>query len=228
MLCAFGELYHKLCVRIIKNIRDFDKKRKICILTENFDYFTNIDDGLIIKYFDYRNHTHPNIDINNNWNKYGLIPKIYQYLYSPFDTTMFFDVDMIFYKDFTFAWEHFKSENKLVLMCGRSDDNNRSPSGWHWGAIDNVMYRCGFNCPQICGTLLMYNKDFRKNVHDSGMLNYILDNIKNWGVRSLYNDGYPDEIISSLMLGLLNIRPSKILNDWVHDPSNLNACDKEI
>jgi len=67
LLCCFdNELYFKLTERIISNIRLYDNTRKICILTNNINYFNNhIDENIIIKLFDYNNHLHPKININN-------------------------------------------------------------------------------------------------------------------------------------------------------------------
>ena len=130
LLCAFGNiLYHKLSKRIITNIRQYDSERKICILTDKPEYYDG--ENLIIINFDYKDHLHPSINIRSEWNIYGLIPKIYQYMYTPFKITCFIDVDMIIKNDFTFVWEEFYRNNTPILIGGKCDENNKSPSQWH-------------------------------------------------------------------------------------------------
>jgi len=232
LLCAFGkEPYYQITKRLIENIKKFDKKRKICVLTDNPALF-NKNDNVIIKNFKYKDHLHSSMNKKNNWDIYGLIPKIYQHLYTPFDVTMFFDVDMIFYKDFTFLWKEFRKNKKInnspILVGGKCDDNNRSPSNWHWAKIDNIIVKCGFNCPQIWSTFIIYDSDFKKIAHDSGLINEIFNNLKKWDVKSSYNGGYPDEIIYSLIMGKLNIKPNLTLHDWFLDISNVDSCNKTI
>lgn len=232
LLCALGkEPYYQLAKRIIENIKNFDKNRKICLLTDNPSLF-NYDESVIVKYFNYRDHLHPVMNKNNDWDRYGLTPKMYQHLYTPFDITMFFDVDMIFYKDFTFLWKEFRKNKKInnspILIGGVCDDNNRSPSNWHWGEINNVMKKCGFICPQICSTFVIYNSDFTKIAHHSGLINEILNNLKNWGAQNKYHEGYPDEIVYSLLMGKLNLKPSITLHDWFLNGSNVDSCNKNI
>ena len=114
LLCCFGNSnYFDLAKRMISEIRKFDSKRKICVLTDNINFFKNLE--IITIKFDYKDHEHKNINTTNDWNKYGLLPKIYQYEYTPFETTCFMDVDMLFYKDFTFIWDEFKKEKKNVF-----------------------------------------------------------------------------------------------------------------
>ena len=177
LLCVFGDInYFKLAKRMIQNIMKYDTNRQICILTDNLNYFSDFKETVILKNMDFKNHTHKNIDMNNKWNCYGLIPKIYQYLYTPFEKTCFMDVDMIFHNDFTFVWDEFNKSNKPILIGGKSDENNKSPSNWHWNNIDNVINACGFNCPQVCGTILIYNKQFSRLLIESNIVEHIFNN----------------------------------------------------
>jgi len=227
LLCVSGKLnYFHLANRIIKNIFDYDDNRQICILTDNLHFFQeNKNDRIILIKFDFNNHLHENIDSKNDWNKYGLIPKIYQYKYTPFEKTCFMDVDMIFHKDFTFIWDEFNRSNKPILIGGKCDQNNKSPSNWHWNHIDKVINACGFNCPQVWSTIFIYNKTFCNIMNKD--VDFILINLKNWNVLSLYNNGYPDEIIYSLILGLNKIHTNLEIHDWFENKYNCSPFDKE-
>lgn len=227
LLCVFGgETYFKLSDRIIQNIFKFDSTRKICILTDNLSYYHTKNNNIIVKYFDYNNHLNHNIDCKNDWNKYGFIPKIHQYKYTPFNKTCFMDVDMLFFNDFTFIWEEFKNSSSPILIGGKSDINNRSPPNWHWNGINMVMQKCGFNCPQICSTIFIYETEFMKTLNQPA--EYILNNFKNWNVRSLFENGYPDEIYYSILLGMNKIYPSKLIDEWFYDKNNCDSCNKKI
>lgn len=228
LLCVFGKQnYFNLANRIISNIFKYDNIRQICILTDNLSFFEK-DNKIILKKFDFNNHLHKNIDCKNDWNKYGLIPKIYQHKYTPFEKTCFMDVDMIFYKDFTFIWDEFNRSNKPILIGGKCDQNNRSPSNWHWGSIDKVINTCGFNCPQICGTIFIYNKKFDRLLTKYNIIEQIIDNIKKYNIRSSFHNGYPDEIFYSIILGKFNISPSTLIDEWFYDKINCDSCNKII
>lgn len=230
LLCVFGKLnYFNLANRIIKNIFDYDSKRKICILTDNIDFFQeNKNDRIILIKFDFNNHLHENIDCKNDWNKYGLIPKLYQYKYTPFEKTCFMDVDMIFHKNFTFIWDEFNRSNNPILIGGKCDQNNKSPSNWHWYHIDKVINACGFNCPQVWGTVFIYNKDFHRLVTEYNIIEEIISNVKKYKILSNYNHGYPDEIFYSIILGKFNISPSQLIDEWFYDKTNCDSCNKII
>lgn len=220
LLCCFGkELYFQLCVRCIKNIRMFDPLRNICILTDNPEKlmkWLTFENNYTVVLFDYKNHVHPEIDSTNEWNKYGFIPKIFQCFYSPFEKTMFIDVDTIFKKDFTFIW----NLTETILCSGFSDDTGRSPSHWHWGYIDTVMHNSGIHLPQLYSGLIVYNKTLNTIV--SKHIDYIFNHLKKWDVKSFFKDGYPDEIIYSILFGLEGITVSESLHDFL---SNQETCD---
>lgn len=228
LLCCFdNELYFKLTERIISNIRLYDNTRKICILTNNINYFNNhIDENIIIKLFDYNNHLHPKININNTWNRHGLIPKVYQSLYTPFDITMFLDVDMIFYKDFTYIWQLYNETNISILCPGFANENNRSPSHWHWGGINNIMSSIGINVPQVGTTLFVYNNKLKDIIIKD--INNIFNNLEKWNVLSKFRNGYPDEIIYAIILGYEKIRPHALLHDFIYNINNCDAVNKII
>ncbi len=195
---------------MINNIRKYDIQRKICVLTDNDKKVKQIinDPEIIIRIFNYANHpTFPEIDMNTSWNKYGLYPKIFQSLYTPFQKTMFFD--MVFFKDFTFMWNN--TNDSIISIAGISDENNKSPSTWHWVHINEVMINPKMNLPQIFSTVIIYKKEFSEIIKYN--INYIINNLNNWHVKKLFRNGYTDEIIYSLILGCLHVdnKPYKSL-----------------
>ena len=225
LLCVFGDInYFKLADRMVANITKFDNFRKICILTNDVSYFNKNAENLIIKHFEYKTHLHQSIPDTNTWNKYGLIPKLYQYMYTPFAKTCFMDVDMLFLKDFRFLWNEFDNSKLPILMAGKSDTNNRSQSNWHWGYIDRVIDACGFNCPQIWSTIFIYDSSFKQIIQND--IQFILNNLHACNVKSLYCNGYPDEIVYSLLLGKNNIKPNFNIHEWILDANNCYPVDK--
>jgi len=233
LLCCFNdEKYFKLAHRIVKNIRIYDSYRQICILTDNPDYFEESYVALnkiLIKKFDYENipqYFHCNIDMNNTWNKNGLIPKVYHSYYTPFENTMFMDVDMIFKKDFTFIWEMYYKSPNLILFPGLSDKNNRSPSNWHWGCIDELMQTIGISIPQVFGTVLVYNSNV-KNIMTKHLEN-IFVNIESWNVRCWYRNGLADEIVYAIIFGFENVRPNIELHDWLLNQEMCDPVNKDV
>ena len=68
-------------------------------------------------------------------------------MYSPFDNTMFFDVDTVFLSDFTFFWERLKESPYPLMIPGRADAINCSPPEWHWGWIFFRDSKIGNLCP---------------------------------------------------------------------------------
>jgi hypothetical protein len=142
------------------------------------------------------------------WNKYGIIPKLYHSCYTPFKHTMFFDVDMKFEKDFTFCWERY---NGKITYIGKSDSNNRSPSDWHWGTIDEVMESSGINIPQTFTTFMIYDNSLK--VYIEKYVSYIFEHIDEWKIKKQFRDGVPDEIVYGIIFGIEDIRPDEyILN----------------
>uniref|UniRef100_A0A6C0DRA4 Nucleotide-diphospho-sugar transferase domain-containing protein n=1 Tax=viral metagenome TaxID=1070528 RepID=A0A6C0DRA4_9ZZZZ len=210
-------------------LRDYDPNRYIIILTDNVSFFDEYLDGykLMVSHFDYNNHIHENIDTSNDWNKYGLIPKLYHSYYTPFETTMYLDVDMWFKKDFIFIWEEYYKSPDLVLYAGVSDENNKSPSSWHWGTIDEVIEKVGVNIPQISGTLIVYNKNRLKEMVNLHVEN-ILNNISKWNIKTWYRNGLPEEIIYAIIFGYEKIKPSIELNDWIFNNKNCDPMDKNV
>jgi hypothetical protein len=164
------------------------------------------------------------IDLSNDWNRFGLIPKVFQSLYSPFDKTMFIDVDTLFKVDFTFMWDTFDKMNQPILCGGFSDENNRSSSHWHWGYIHNVIDKIGINCPSVFSGLIIYNKSF--NFLLSKHIINIFNNLNNWNVKSYFLNGYPDEIIYSIIFGFEKIKVSTDLHNWLANQNFCDACNK--
>lgn len=224
LLCVFEkEIYLRMAKRMIKVIRKYDKQRKICILTDmpEIKYDEDIDvPGIFAIIFDSNNHSHPLIDMSVSWNRNALIPKIYQSFYSPFEKTCFMDVDMVLASDFTFIWEDFSKANLPIMIAGKSDSENNSPSDWHWGHINDVKTHCGFNIPQIWSTWFLYDKRLPDLIQKENMLSRILDNHKIWKVRVEFRGGLPDEIVYSLILGMMKIHPSEKMHKWLENPNN--------
>jgi len=229
LLCCSGEnIYFRLAKRLIDLIQKYDT-RPICVLTDNVDYFNNANiTNVIIINFDYNKHAHPNIDTNNSWNRYGLLPKIYQAEYTPFDHTMFFDCDVVFYdNEFLKFWDNYYKSGKDLLIPGESDINNRSPPGWHWGLINTVIHNVGINIPQVLSSLMVYNKNLKTMIQQNLLI--ILNNIHNYGCKPFFNGGFPDEIIYSILMGIYKIRPDKeILTMWTTNNPHWDSCNKTI
>jgi hypothetical protein len=224
--CFGDENYFTLTKRIITNIRTYDSDRRICILTDNPVYFDNDyiqQNNIIVKKFVYESHpTLYGIDMNIPWNKYGLVPKLFHSYYTPFKNTMFLDVDMQFKKDFTFVWEKY---NGGVLCIGRSDENNKSPSQWHWGHIDEVIQSSGINIPETFTTFMMYDDSLK--IYIDKHVSYILENIDNWKIKKQYKDGIPDEIIYAIVFGIESIRPDESIYEWILSNENCDPFSKE-
>lgn len=95
---------------------------------------------------DHEFHSYYDIVIPADLNKgSGLIQKLYIYDYSPFEETIFIDVDCIVVKDFNFLWTLFQDEN--VSVIGRKVFNGRI-----WGSTVeefktklDIEYLIGFN-----------------------------------------------------------------------------------
>ena len=227
LLCCFGDkLYFKLAKRLITSIRQYDT-RPICILTDNVENIDYSFNNLIVKEFNYKNHMHHNIDINNKWNIYGLLPKLYQVFYTPFKITCFLDCDVIFYNnEFLKFWNMYYNSKKHILVPGTCNEFNRSPSNWHWGHVNEIINNIGFNIPGVLSSLIIYNQNLKIMVESS--LPRILDNIWNIGCKPFFNGGFPDEIIFSIIFGMYNVYPDNELhNMWIQDV-NWNSCDKNV
>ena len=148
---------------MIENIRQYDSQRPICIFYDNNEYknqylshFSNTQFKLfnseeIIKLYNFEC---CEVNIENTWNKYGLIPKLFQVVLSPFEKTIFLDVDMIIRTDVQMFWSYLDKCQYNFLIPGLCDENNRSPYDWHWYGINNVMHLAGFNIPQLSTTLI--------------------------------------------------------------------------
>lgn len=231
LACCFGsELYMKLGKRLVENIRNFDKNRPICILTDNVELMTSLtkssDLNLVIKSFDSASYVHDSIDMNNTWNKFGLIPKLYQCVCTPFEKTMFIDVDMLFKKDFMFLWDSFDKCSHSILMPGKCDSNNRSPPDWHWGRINNIIEKIGHNIPQVWSTLFIYDSSYKKIFMED--IDFVLRGLSTWSALSWYRSGYPDEIVYSIILGRHNIPTDQFIHDWFLDENNCMSFDKDL
>lgn len=226
LLCVFGtnSKYYDLSVRFIENIRKFDKYRPICILTDNVSLVYQQENVNISPFF-LEKHLHPIVKINNDWNQYGFYPKVFQSLYTPFEHTMYMDVDMLFHRDFTFIWDIYHDSKQSILIPGKSDENNRSPSDWHWGKIDQVIDRIHIPIPQTFSTVIVYDRDVSKLIDK--YVSYILDHLEEWHVQFQFRDsGLPDEIVYSIILGMEKIRVNREIHDWVFDENNCNPCCK--
>ena len=235
-----SELYYKLCRRMILNIRKYDTKRPICVFYDNDDLLNqhiksinDIDQSLIYTIpFDSADvmrklEIPSNIDLLNEWNRYGLIPKLFHPLQSPFKSSIFLDVDMIINNDFQIFWNYLNNCPTNFLFAGLSDENNRSPPTWHWGTIYNVINASGLNIPQLFTTVFGY-KNLRDNQHEKEafikLIKFILSKCSEWRVRTTFRDGLVDEIVYACYCGILNIRPS---SDLFHFLSHENGIDIE-
>jgi hypothetical protein len=228
MLCAFGaDNYMKMANRLIKNIRVYDKHRPIIILTNDIPRlvpFIEDPSGVSVGQFQLEEHMYPSMDPQNEWNKFGLYPKLYSPLYSPFNTTMFIDVDMVFHKDFTFLWSGYSKDPSILSICGLSDVNNRAPPSWHWGYINTIMHYSGLNLPQTSSTLMMYKEPFQQILLEK--LPMIFEREKAWQLQRKYRDSLPDEIFFSILMAQCGIKPNEFMYHWVFNEENVATVDK--
>jgi hypothetical protein len=229
LLCVFGknEKYYELSIRTIENIRKWDNHRPICILTDNIEKYIDIDikdKNIHLETFFLEKHLHKNINIDNEWNAFGFYPKVFQSVYTPFEHTMYIDVDMIFHQDFTFIWNEYRDSHQNILIPGKSNLDNRSPSDWHWGKIDDVISEIGIPLPQVFSTLLVYKKEFSNIVEKN--VEYIFDHLHPWKVQFQFRGGVPDEIIYSILAGINNIKINRMVHDWILDTENCEAFSK--
>ena len=229
LLCASGtDNYMQMANRLIKNIRSFDTKRSIVILTNNVDRCSNlicdVSANVSVIQFHLERHIHPFMDASNAWNQYGLYPKLYQSFYSPFDTTMFIDVDMQFHRDFTFLWDRYSKDPSPLAMPGLSDASNRSPPSWHWNRISLVMHSSGLNLPQTFSTLMLYRRSFQEIVKRD--LDRIFENRMTWKLERQWRGSWPDEIFYSILMGLNGITPDQYIFKWISNGENVSPFDK--
>jgi hypothetical protein len=229
LFCVGGdELYYKLLTRAILTLRQFDTDRPICVMAEHiaiakiFCPFENIQ----FVTFRIENHLVPNVDPNNKWHRFGFYPKVFQFMYTPFKKTMFFDVDYVFKTDIKQWWDHFDKSGVPILIAGLADECNCSPPDWQWGWIYSMIQKSGICIPQVCSSFMIYDKQFLKVYLKH--INTILSNLEKWGCRPQYCGGYPDEIIFGMLLGLLEIRPDKMMFDWMVDETKVLSCDKNV
>ncbi len=54
----------------------------------------------------------------------------------------------------------------------------------------------------------------------------IFNNLKKWDVKSFFREGYPDEIIYSILFGLEGIKVSESLHDFLLNPENCDPVNK--
>jgi hypothetical protein len=223
-----SELYYKLLQRVVRNLREFDPVRPVCILSDDIERAKQYCpyENLIFKRFYIERHIVPTVSVNNTWHRWGFYPKVFQMLYSPFEKTMFFDVDYVFKTDFKFWWDHFNQSEKPFLIAGLSDSANLSPPDWLWGTIYTVSQKMGVCIPQVCSSFMIYEKKFLKIFIKHVQL--ILMNLPNWSVPSNYCNGYPDEIVFAILLGMIDMTPDKDMFDWVIDPVRVLSCDKSV
>lgn len=236
LLCCFNDIkYFKMTVRTVHMIRKYDIVRKICILTDNPSYFENqlfyrnsldADNKVVVVLFDYKQHMHDTINMQNNWNRYGLIPKIYQSYYTPFQKTMYIDVDMMFKKDLTCIWDIYARNGQPILFAGVSDVNNKAPANWHWNRINEVANNVGIHIPQCFSTLMVYNTQLKTMV-ETHICN-IFHNLLKWKIRMQYKNGCPDEIIYAIIFGFEKIKPDKTLHELILNTNMCNPFDKNV
>jgi hypothetical protein len=230
LFCVGGDkLYYQLLRRVIESLRKFDTRRHICVLTDNVDHakvFTEGFDKIIYKQFHVMNHIVDTVDPRNAWNLYGFYPKVFQVMYTPFQKTMYLDIDQVFKTDIQFIWDKFNDSSFCMIAPGVSDQNNCSPQDWHWGHIYGVIQRSGICVPMLNSSIMVYDRTFVK--HFIKHIQPILTKLPMWGCLSNFRDGYPDEIVFALLMGILEIRPNAELWSWLTNIDNLLSCDKNL
>jgi hypothetical protein len=73
---------------------------------------------------------------------------------------------------------------------------------------------------------MIYKKEFSQII--SKEIEYIFNNLNKWKIKKLFRDGYPDEIIYSIILGKYNIKPNIDYFNWINNKKNCNTCNKNI
>jgi len=230
MLCCFGStMYFKLTQRMVLNIRRYDPNRYICILTDNVLFFNEEYKKLhklIVLHFNYMDHPLDEVDMTVDWNKFGLIPKIFHPYYTPFRYTMFLDVDMVFHTDFTFFWNNYYSNKQNTLYTGISDKDNKSPAWWHWNTINEVMESSKINIPAMFGVLIIYDTNLKKYIDK--YLSTILKNIGAWRIKPWFRNGIVDEIIYAIIFGIECIKPDEEIYNWILNTKTCDAFNKNV
>lgn len=229
LFCVGGDiLYYKLLHRAIITLRKFDPVRPICVVTDNMEaakVFSNFE-NIIYKPFRLDNHLVDTVTPNLPWHRFGFYPKVFQFMYSPFDKTMFFDVDYVFLTDFTYFWDRFNESSCLIMVAGQADENNCSPPDWQWGWIFSMIQKSGICIPQTNSSFMIYRKGFVRYFIQH--IEKVLLNLPTWNCKPQFCGGYPDEIVISLLLGILNIHPNQEMFDWMINPSKVLCCDKNV
>ena len=59
-------------------------------------------------------------------------------------------------------------------------------------------------------------------------IDYVLNNLENWNIKSFYLNAYPDEIIYSIILGLNQIRINQKIHDLLLDENFCDSFNKEV
>ena len=226
LLCVFGDddTCYDMAKRMIENIHKYDTTRKICILSDNNEKSKKIlqnTKDLIYKEINYSYHEHEYTPHSQSHYRNYFIPKVFQSYYTPFKLTLYFDLDLVFYKDFTFLWYLQFKNNSSLYIGGISDINNRAPSSWHMNEIDNISEIIKKNIPQVDTTIFLYRNSF----FDTTSIHILLciDNLPYWKVQKI-NNCYHDDIIYALLCSIGNIIPHKYILDWTLDPEN---CEKK-
>jgi hypothetical protein len=166
------------------------------------------------------------VDMTVDWNKFGLIPKIFHPYYTPFRYTMFLDVDMVFHTDFTFFWNNYYSNKQNTLYTGISDKDNKSPAWWHWNTINEVMESSKINIPAMFGVLIIYDTNLKKYIDK--YLSTILKNIGAWRIKPWFRNGIVDEIIYAIIFGIECIKPDEEIYNWILNTKTCDAFNKNV
>ena len=226
LLCVFGDddTCYDMAKRMIENIHKYDTSRKICILSESNEKSKKIlqnTKGLIYKEINYSYHEHEYTPHSQSHYRNYFIPKVFQSYYTPFNLTLYFDLDLVFHKDFTFLWFLQFKNNSSLYIGGISDINNRAPSSWYMNEIDDIIEITHNNIPQVDTTIILYTSDFFDLVSFNILL--CIDNLPHWKIKTI-NNYYHDDIMYALLCSKGNIRPHKYILDWIIDPEN---CEKK-
>ena len=226
LLCVFGDddTCYDMAKRMIENIHKYDTSRKICILSESNEKSKNIlqnTKDLIYKEINHSYHEHEKIHYSDNYYRKYFIPKVFQSYYTPFKLTLYFDLDLVFHKDFTFLW-FLQFKNKYpIQLGGKSDEKNCADSSWHMNEIDHIIKISNMNIPEVNTSILMYNTEFF-GIASFHLLLY-LDNLDPWKVKKI-NNHFQDDIIYAILCGKCQTRPDKYILEWILDPEN---CEKK-
>lgn len=117
--CAVGHKYYDECAESISSLKKIEKNNKICVFTDNFQYFENKFKGIILK------------PLNPNYN---YSDKIFSIINSPFYYSLYLDTDTIISKKISKIFDILK-----YYDCAIAVETGR-PISWKKIPLDRTVF----------------------------------------------------------------------------------------